>query len=108
MSIGSFIKKIGSFFTSGKAQRALAEVDKLLPLVVPIIKAIGQASGNRTVAEVTSAFDLYGVPWVHEFSTKPPETAMRHLAQVVVERSVPASAQSVVNAAIELAVVASK
>ncbi len=108
MSIGSLFKRIGGFFTSGKAeralQRALGEVEKLMPLVLPIVEQIGKASGNRTVIEVVALFETHGVKWIKAYE-EDPDYALQKLARELINRAVPEGVgKSIANLAIETAV----
>jgi hypothetical protein len=106
-SILGLLKKIGHFFVSDRAQKLVREVGEILPVALTVVKHITSLTPTRVDDEVVKAFEMFGVPLVAGYPQNP-ELALRELASAVVKEKVPTAAQSVVNAAIELAVVAGK
>ena len=116
-SLGTFVvdlfKKLEGFFTSGKAAKVAEEVAHLTQLAAPIVADISAMVPNKTLAEVTLAYEKYGVPLANQIIANPSNTAienaMQNLAVNLLQKNhAPTAAISLLNTAVNLAVVATK
>ena len=115
MSLTSFvhnvITKIETFFSSGRAAQVESELATLVKAAVPIVEDINQLIPNKTLQEVTAAYEKYGVPLATQIQNDPTSigNAMLNLATTVLQKNhAPIAAISLLNTAVQLAVVTMK
>lgn len=115
MSLTSFvhdvISKIETFFTSGKAQQVETQLAALVQQAVPIVEEINQLIPNKTLQEVTAAYEKYAVPMATQVQGDPTSigNAMLNLATSVLQKNhAPTAAVSLLNTAVQLALLTMK
>lgn len=103
-------QKIGGFFVTPKALKIEQEISEIVVQAAPIVKAIAAAVPNKTVQEVEAAFQQFGVPVAGQIANDPTSigNAMLNLASALVTKLAPNSNLSTIQAAIQLALVATK
>jgi hypothetical protein len=107
----SAIQKIVSFFASGKAEAALTKAVELVPKALPIVEDIASLTPDKTVQQIATAFEKYGVPFAQEFLNTPVASRgflLLQLASQVLSAEAPGVATNVLNTAVQLAVTGSK
>lgn len=81
------------------------EIATLVPIALPIVEGIGAMTPNRTIQEITAAYEKYGVPLAANMAAGDPGTALRDLAVEILQKNhAPAAAVSLLNTVVELAV----
>ena len=78
---------------------------------LPIVKDIAALVPNRTVQEISTAYQKYGVPLATQISEDPTSTgnALLNLGTAVLQKNhAPDAAVSLLNTAVQLALVAAK
>lgn len=102
--------KIGHLFSSTKAQAVEAQIATLTQEALPIVQEIAALCPNKTVQEITSAFTKFGMPLANEIAADPTSTgnALLNLATGVMQQKMPTAAMTLLNTAVQLAVVAIK
>lgn len=115
MSLTSFvhnvIAKIETFFSSGKAAQVETELATLVQQAVPIVEEINQLVPNKTLQEVTAAYEKYAVPVATQIQADPTSlgNAMLNLATTVLQKNhAPNAAGAMLNTAVQLAVLTMK
>ena len=104
----NLFKGIENFFASPRAKAAEAQIAALVPLALPIVRNIAALTQNRTVQQITAAYQEYAVPLSAKIESDP-DTALRDLATAILRRlHAPETAISILNTAVELAVQAAK
>lgn len=107
----SLFAKIVGFFESPKAKAVEAQLASLTQAALPIVQAIAALTPNRTVQEIATAYAQYGVPLAVQITADPTSTgnALLNLATTVLQKNhAPDAAISLLNTAVQLAVVALK
>ena len=105
----SFLKRLTDIFRSDRAKRAFAEVERIVPVALPIVERIAALTPNRTDDEIVAAFRYYGVPFIEGLASVNPTGALLELASSAVAQRLPAgTAKNIVQTAVQIAVTASK
>jgi hypothetical protein len=107
----SIIQKVLSFFTSGRAESALTQACELVPKALPIVEDLAALAPNKTIEEIESAFQKYGVPFSQQLlATAPAQRCylLLDLASQVLAQKFPSVAMNVLNTAVQLAVTGAK
>jgi hypothetical protein len=107
---------IAHFFGSPKAQALERAIEQAAINAEPIVRVIASLVPNRTFQEVVGAYEKYAIPFaITELQYTDPAlhpilegASLRDLAVGVLQKSHKDAASSTLNAAVELAVVASK
>jgi hypothetical protein len=103
----SLIQKILTFFASGKAEAALTQAVGLVPKALPIVEELAALAPDKTVQQIASAFQKYGVPFSQEYLSMPAQQRgylLLQLATQVLAAEVPGVATNILNTAVQLAV----
>jgi glutamate 5-kinase len=103
----SVVQKIASFFTSGKAVTALTAACELVPKALPIVQDLAAIAPDKTMEQIESAFQKYGIPFSQQLlATAPSQRCylLLELATQVLAQKVPGVAANVLNTAVQLAV----
>ena len=101
------VQKIVSFFSSGKAEAALTRACELVPKALPIVEDLAAIAPDKTMEQIESAFQKYGVPFSQQLlATAPSQRGflLLELATQVLAKNVPGVAANVLNTAVQLAV----
>jgi hypothetical protein len=104
-------QKIGGFFITPKALAIEAQLSSMVVAAEPIVKAIAALTPNRTVQEITAAYEKYGVPVAGTIANDPTSTgnALLNLATTILQKNhAPDAAVSLLNTAVQLALTAVK
>lgn len=107
----SLFQRIAGVLNSDKAKAVEAQLASLVEAAQPIVEAIAQLTPNRTVAEITKAYEVYGLPLAQQVTGDPTSTgnALLNLATAVLQKNhAPTAAVSLLNTAVQLAVTATK
>lgn len=114
MTIGTFVtdlfKRVETFFTSGKAEKTAQEVAQLAQLAAPIVHDLALMTPNKTVQEVDAAAQKYGVQ-IGQIASDPTAVgnALLNIATSVLQKNhAPTAAVSLLNTAVQMAVLATK
>lgn len=100
----TLFKDLGKVFSSSHMQAVEQQIATLVPIALPIVEGIGAMTPNRTVQEITAAYEKYGVPFAANVASDP-ATALRNLAVAILQKNhAPAAAVSLLNTVVELAV----
>lgn len=103
----SLVQKIASFFTSGKAVTALTMACDLVPKALPIVQDLAAIAPDKTMDQIESAFQKYGVPFSQQLlATAPSQRCylLLELATQVLAQKVPGVSANILNTAVQLAV----
>jgi|SRR5581483_6192215 len=107
--VGKALTGVVHFFSSGKAQAAVQEAGALVSLALPIVQEIDGLVPNKTVEQITAAYQKYGVPFVDGMASNP-SGALLNLGTAVLQKNLPAdkagAATNILNTAVQLAVTA--
>lgn len=102
-------------FTSPKAKAALEMVAALAPIAQVVVAEIEVITPNKTLSEVSAAYDKFGVPFLSTAVSSDPNAvgnALLNLGTSVLQTKLPAdkanAAQHILQTAVQLAVVATK
>jgi hypothetical protein len=105
----SIIQKIIAPFRSGATASALTEVASLVTLATPIVAEIAALTPNQTNNEIAAVFQKFGVPISQQILNEPAAQRgdfLLQLATAVLAAKVPNVATSILNIAVQLAVIA--
>lgn len=95
---------IGRVFSSPKLKAVESSIAALVPAALPIVEDIAALTPNRTVQEITKAYEKYAVPASAKIQSDP-ATALRDLAASVLQKNhAPDAATGLLNTVVELAV----
>ena len=109
--VKSVIRKIVSFFGSGKAEAALNQAAELVPRALPIVQEIAALAPNRTDQEILAVFQKFAVPGAAQYLAAPPAQrgyVLLQLATQVLAAEVPGVATHILDTAVQLAVTGSR
>ena len=103
----SVVKKIVSFFASGKAEAALTRACELVPKALPIVEDLAAMVPDKNVQQIEAAFQKYGVPFSQQVLAAAPSErgyVLLDLATKVLAQQFPGVATNILNTAVQLAV----
>ena len=103
----NIVRKVVSFFTSARAEAALTRACELAPKALPIVEDLAAIAPNKTLEEIESAFQKYGVPFSQQLlATAPSQRGylLLDLASQMLAQKFPGVATTVLNTAVQLAV----
>lgn len=103
--------KIEGFFTSTKAHDVEKQLALLVQQALPIVEMIGSLVPNKTLQEVIAAYKEFGVSVTTSIANDPTSigNALLNLGTSVLEKNhAPGEPTSILNTAIQLAVLAVK
>lgn len=106
-----FLQAIEHVFKSPRVETAFAEVGTLVQIAAPIVQQIAALTPNRTVQEVTAAFNKFAVPMAVQLTGDPTQlgNALLNLATTLVQKNVKqAAAVNLIQTAVQIAVTATK
>lgn len=107
----NIVQKVLSFFTSGKAEAAITKACELAPKALPLVEDLAAIAPNKTIEEIESAFQKYGVPFAQQLlATAPAQRGylLLDLASQVLAQKFPGVATNILNTAVQLAVTGAK
>ncbi len=107
----SLFHKISWLFDSPKAKAIEAELAAMTQAALPIVQTIAALTPNKTVQEIAAVYEHYGVPLAVQIGSDPTsiENALLNVATAVLQKNhASATAVSLLNTAVQLAVTASK
>jgi hypothetical protein len=110
-AIGGAFKKLWKFITSPAAQRAIESAVDLVPVALPIVQEIRSLDPKTaTVADVIAMYQKYKVALVGSIKHDPVSigNSLLNLATALVKQRQPSKATSIIQTAIQLALVALK
>lgn len=108
------IQSLESFFNSGKAKAAIEEAAALAVEAAPIVQMISALVPIRTVQNIVATYETYAVPVATQITSDPTSmnNALLNLATALLAKKLSAQkltvATSILNTAIQLAVIAAK
>lgn len=104
--------KINSALHSPALENAEKTIAALLPSALQVVQAINAIVPNKTLAEIEKAYETYAVPFSQTYAADPvngPGNALLNLATAILQKNkVMPAAVSIIQSAIQLAVVAAK
>ena len=109
-AIGGAFKKLWKIITSPAAQRAIESAVDLVPVVLPIVQELRSIDPKTaTVADVIALYHKFGVQ-AGEILQNPTSigNALLNLATQIVKQRQPSKATSIIQTAVQLALVALK
>ncbi len=106
LSLQTLFAKVVGAFTSDKAKSAFHKMSDILPMALIIVKLINQGAPNKTVEQITGLFEKYGIPFVDHYAENPGEALLKLGTTLVADKVPPGTPKSIIQAAIQLAVVA--
>lgn len=109
--ITALFQKFVGILHSPKVQAVETQLASLTEAALPIVQDIAALCPNRTVQEIAAAYSKYGLPLAQQISSDPTSTgnALLNLATAVLQKNhAPTAAISILNTAVQLAVVAAK
>jgi hypothetical protein len=109
--LNSVLRKIVTFFASGKAEAALNLAAELVPKALPIVEEIATLAPNRTDQEIAALFQKFAVPCAAQYLATPVAQrgyVLLQLATEVLSKELPGVATNVLNTAVQLAVTGSR
>ena len=110
----ALFQKIAGVLHGPKAQAVEETLSSLTLAAMPIVAAVSALCPNQTVQQISAAYTKYGVPLASQIRADPTSTgnALLNLSTAVLQKNLPpaqaAPALSLLNTAVQLAVVASK
>jgi hypothetical protein len=110
-AIGGAFKKLWKIITSPAAQRAIESAVNLVPIALPIVQEIQSLDPKTaTVADVIAMYQKYKVAVVGSIKQDPISigNALLNLATAILKQRQPSKATSIIQTAIQLALVALK
>lgn len=110
-SIGGVLKKLWKIITSPVAQRAIESAVDLVPIALPIVQEIRSLDPKTaTIADVVAMYQKYRIAMVGVLKQDPVSigNALLNLATALVKLKAPSKTTSIVQTAIQLALVALK
>jgi hypothetical protein len=115
MFLTSFVSKIDHFFQSGEAKKALQTTAEIVQYAAPIVQQIEAVAPNKTVEQVLSAYNKYGVTPTSAIAAGDATqmgNALLNLATTVLSKNLPVdkagASTTILNTAVQLAVLALK
>ncbi len=110
-AIGEAFKKLWRIVTSPAAQRAIESAADLVPTALPIVQELRSLdTKTATIADVIAMYQKYKVALVGTLKQDPVSigNSLLNLATALVKRQAPSKATSIIQASIQLALVALK
>jgi hypothetical protein len=110
-AIGGAFKKLWKIITSPAAQRAIESAVNLVPIALPIVQEIRSLDPKTaTVADVIAMYQKYKVAVVGSIKQDPVSigNALLNLATAILKQRQPSKATSIIQTAIQLALVSLK
>jgi hypothetical protein len=110
-AIGGAFKKLWKIITSPAAQRAIESAVDLVPIALPIVQELGSLDPKTaTIAEVLAMYRKYRVAVADSLKQDPVSigNSLLNLATAIVKQQAPSKATSIIQTAIQLALVALK
>ena len=104
---------IAHIFQSPRLATVATTIENLVPLAVPIVQDIAAITPNKTVQQVAAAYQKYGVPLAQGLGSSSGPVAignaLLNLATEVLQKNhAPTAAVSLLNTAVQLALVGLK
>jgi len=108
--LANLFRHLWADLTSPKAIAIEQQIETLVVAAQPIVSTIAVLVPNKTVQEVSKAYNQFGVPLVKEIADDPTSigNAMMNLAVAVLQKNHQDAAVSTLNTAVNLAVTALK
>jgi hypothetical protein len=117
--IAKLFSRIEGFFASKQGQKDIATINTLVTVAVPIVEAVAAATGNlgagASIAMVNAAYQKYGVLLEQSLATGSSTVignALLNLTTTLVQKNLPKNlgvpATSLIQTAVQIAVVAQK
>jgi hypothetical protein len=110
-AIGGAFKKLWKIITSPAAQRAIESAIDLVPVALPIVQEIRSLDPKTaTVADVIAMYQKYKVAVIGSIKQDPVSigNALLNLATAILKQRQPSKATSIIQTAIQLALVTLK
>jgi hypothetical protein len=110
-AIGGAFKKLWKIITSPTAQRAIESAVNLVPIALPIVQELRNLDPKTaTVADVIAMYQKYKVALVGSIKQDPASigNALLNLATAILKQRQPSRATSIIQTAIQLALVSLK
>jgi hypothetical protein len=110
-AIGGAFKKLWKIITSPAAQRAIESAVDLVPIALPIVQELSSLDPKTaTIADVLAMYRKYRVAIIDSVKQDPVSigNSLLNLATALVKLRAPSKATSVIQTAIQLALVALK
>lgn len=102
--LNNLFADLGRVFSSDHMKALEQQIATLVPLALPIVEELAQLVPNKTVQEITAAYEKYAIPVSGKIASDP-ATALRDLAVAILQKNhAPAAAVSLLNTVVELAV----
>lgn len=114
MSLESFFSRIAheivdipqdvyAFLTSAKFKAVEDRIAKYTTEAYPVVKKIAEMTGNKTVEEVATAYEKFGLPVVGAITTESVGNQLLNLATAILKRTFSGAATSEIQTAIQAA-----
>ena len=109
--IGSAFAKLWRIITSPAAQKAIESAVDLIPIALPIVQELRSVDPKTaTIADVIALYEKYKIEIVGSINQDPISigNALLNLATAIIKQSQPSKATSIIQTAIQLALVSLK
>lgn len=110
-AIAGAFKKLWKIITSPAAQRAIESAVELVPVALPIVQELKSLDPKKaTISDVIAMYHKHKVALVGSIKQDPVSigNALLNLATAIIKQQQPSKATSIIQTAIQLALVATK